>query len=653
MKKILNYRYISELFIIIVGLISGLLLFRNYGASWDEPDLYKYAKQSLSAYSIHDRVEGQFNLDSLLGPDNLRLYGPAYLLAGQVIVNGTLAISEGIPAIDLWHLVNYLMFVVGILFFYWLLRRWFKAIPALVSTLLFATQPVLFGISWIDPKDIPFMVFFIIAVYSGLKMVDAVETALNAEPVSDDVDEIKPVSPRWMKILILFSSFSSILSLTGWLFIKSISSSIHQIILGMDSRPGGDFLLNSFNMVARNTDSVPLDAYAAKAVLIFSNTLVGITIIAFFFTLFTLSLKKFPAWVSKAGRSIKRNFHDVFIQTEKSTLNLKTVGLVVLAGLMLGVMTSTRVLGPLAGLLVSLELFRRTKWKSIPLVVMYAVLTILVTVVTWPYLWENTALRFSEVFLHMAENPVGVGVLFRGMVYDSKELPLEYLPWLMAITLTIPVVLLSITGFFIFVLRWTKRSIPADTWIVAAWFLIPFGYVLIKHPPMYDNYRHFLFILPALFLFCALAIDFLMKINFSWSRSILAIVIITPGIVGIIQCHPYEYTYYNELIGGMNGAAGNYEVDYWLTCYRDLTLQVNSQEKEADTIFTAFMPDLVRYYADARFQIFKANDPTYPSGSLVFLPLRREGLTLYPELPVAYRITHNGVTLCEARRAEQ
>jgi hypothetical protein len=311
------------------------------------------------------------------------------------------------------------------------------------------------------------------------------------------------------------------------------------------------------------------------------------------------------------------------------------------------------VLISLAGLFMSLELFRRSKWKSIAALAIYAILTILVTVVTWPYLWENTALRFSEVFLHMAENPVGVGVLFRGMVYDSKQLPIEYFPWLMAITLTIPAVLLSIAGLFIFVTKWIKKTLPADTWVMAAWFLVPFGYALVKHPPMYDNYRHFMFILPALFFFCALAVDFLMKINFSWAKSIIAIVIVMPGIIGIIQCHPYEYSYYNELTGGMNGAAGNYEVDYWLTCYRDLTMQVNSQEKEADAIFAAFMPDLVRYYADTRFQIFKANDPTYPPGSLVFLPLRREGLTMYSELPEAYRITHNGVVLCAARRVEK
>jgi hypothetical protein len=238
-------------------------------------------------------------------------------------------------------------------------------------------------------------------------------------------------------------------------------------------------------------------------------------------------------------------------------------------------------------------------------------------------------------------------------VYDSKELPFEYLPFLMAVTLTIPALILCITGLFSFVGDWIKKSLPVETWIMAAWFLVPFGYVLVTRPPMYDNYRHFLFILPAIFFFGALVIERLMATKWFWAKAVMVLIILVPGIAGIIQCHPYEYSYYNELTGGMKGAAGRYEVDYWLTCYRDLTLKANTLDNEADNIFAAFMPDLVRYYADKRFQVFKANDPTYPPGSLVFLPLRRQGLTLYPELPVTYDVISNGVTLCAARRVSQ
>jgi hypothetical protein len=651
LKKILNYRYISELFLVIFGLISGLCLFRNYGASWDEPDLYKYATQSLSAYSIHDRAEGQFNLDSLLGPDNLRLYGPAYLVAGQIIVNIVQTLNTGIPAIDLWHLLNYLMLVLGIVFFYRLLHRWFDTWPAFISSLLFATQPLLFGIAWIDPKDIPFMVLFIISIYTGLSLADRTELVFKSTPAVRNSGEVVTLAPGWMKTLGIVSAILSFLSAVGWIFKPSILVGMNHTILGMSNRPADDLLLKTFSSIARNSNAIPLETYAAKAGQIFSNSLIAISILAGVFILLTVSIRLYPGWISGTSRFTVNVLNTVFLSKPANRLNWTVIASFLMASLVLGLTTSTRVLGPFAGLLISIELFRQIKWKSIPLIVIYGFLAVLVTIAAWPYLWENTAGRFGEVFLHMAENPVGVGVLFRSIVYDSKELPLEYLPWLMIITLTIPAVILCITGFFNFVSDWGKKNLPAETWIMAAWFLVPFGYVLVNHPPMYDNYRHFLFILPAVFFFGGLVVNRLMKVTWPWIKAVVVLIILVPGIVGIIQSHPYEYTYYNELVGGMTGAAGKYEVDYWLTCYRDLTLQVNSNEKDADNIFAAFMPDLVRYYADKRFIVFKANDPSYPPGSLIFLPLRRQSLTLYSELPEAYSVVHNGVTLCAARRS--
>src|SRR4030042_924662 len=77
------------------------------------------------------------------------------------------------------HLVNFIPFQVGVLFLDALCLRWMSSWAAFGATLLFSTQPVLFGHAWINPKDIPFTVFFLAALYFGFKMVDAL-----SEPVS-------------------------------------------------------------------------------------------------------------------------------------------------------------------------------------------------------------------------------------------------------------------------------------------------------------------------------------------------------------------------------------------------------------------------------------------------------------------------------------
>ncbi len=650
MKFLFRYRFLPEVILIVTGLIIGLNLFRNYGASWDEPDLYRYAAQSLQAYSIRDRVENQFNLNSLLGPDNLRLYGPAYLVFGQFIIEQLHSMSVNIPAIDLWHLINFLFYILGVLLFYKLLMRWFPPATSFIATFFFATQPVLFGISWIDPKDIPFMVLFMGSILSGLTLADSIEAIYSTKGHFIESIAGKPVSQIWIKKMSIVSGLLALLSIIGWVFKTSIINSLQQTILGIYSRSEGDLLLKVFNSLASNREAIPLHAYSEKAVTIFSQSLSVFSALSILCVLLTVSLHYSPSWISSFSLFIGKTLKEIFTKSPNSSMNWKIFELVLAAGFILGLTTSTRVLGPLAGLFVTIELFRRLNWKSIPIIFIYGVVAIITTFICWPYLWQNTVERFFEVFFHMAENPVGVGVLFRGSVYDSKQLPAEYLPWLMGITLTIPAVLAGLAGLVAFFVGLWKKSLAIETWIMGAWFLVPFGYVLIMRPPMYDNYRHFLFILPAFFFFCAAAIDSLMDLNHLWIKAAVTLVLIIPGVVGIVRNHPYEYSYYNELTGGIRGAAGKYEVDYWLTCYRELTLAANSQEHEADNIFAAFMPDIVRYYADSRFQIFKANDPVYPPESLVFLPLRRDGLTLYHDLPVAYEVKHDGVTLCVARR---
>jgi tetratricopeptide (TPR) repeat protein len=42
----------------------------------------------------------------------------------------------------------------------------------------------------------------------------------------------------------------------------------------------------------------------------------------------------------------------------------------------------------------------------------------------------------------------------------------------------------------------------------------------------------------------------------------IAVTFIKPGVWSIVN-HPYQYLYFNELAGGIEGANGNYEIDYW------------------------------------------------------------------------------------------
>lgn len=46
----------------------------------------------------------------------------------------------------------------------------------------------------------------------------------------------------------------------------------------------------------------------------------------------------------------------------------------------------------------------------------------------------------------------------------------------------------------------------------------------------------------------------------------------------IRQLHPYEYLYFNALVGGLKGAAGRYETDYWGKTNREAILWLRDHE---------------------------------------------------------------------------
>ncbi len=281
-------------------------------------------------------------------------------------------------------------------------------------------------------------------------------------------------------------------------------------------------------------------------------------------------------------------------ETRSLRQNLRST---ILPAICLGLTTSIRVLGPLAGLLVAIYALVKIKprvylYTCLPI---YALLALLIMFVSWPYLWPDPIGRFIEVSRFMSENPTQLAVLFNGQLYQANELPRRYLPVLLSLTLTEPVWILFSIGLLVGILRQfsrnrkpftDNRSLTTEYWLVLLWFFIPFLYVIIRKPPMYDGYRHFLFMLPPIFIISGLAFDqFYEFIHTRWVLVLVTALLIAPGIIGIIQLHPYEYTYYNSLIQGTSGAFRRFETDYWLTCYKDAMEEFQTKITNPSTMY--------------------------------------------------------------------
>jgi len=522
-KKIIE----KPIFLLLAAnIILGLIVYRDFGLTWDEPLFYSYGDALGYAYSPTEWFSGHFDLNNSYGASagDHKTRGPAYLLLARNFVYGLKAL--GSDETSAWHLVNFLFFQVGIYFLYRISTRWMSTSAALFASAFFTYQPLLWGHAFINPKDPPFLTFFLAAICLGFEMVD----------------------------------------------------------------------------------------------------------------------------------SITRGSTDASIK-------------VFLAAFVLGIATSIRVLAPLAGLLVFTYFIFNVRggntpraWRSF---LYYGLAAIIVTFATWPFLWESVFKNFLDVFVLMSDNPTHLSVLFGGEVYSAGELPRRYLPVILAITLTEPTWLLF--GFGLFTGYWKliqKRGVNFRELIVSlslvfSVFPIVLAYVLVRKPAMYDGMRHFFFITPVIFIFIGFAFEFivdklLLPLNFHYNLlpAGLGILLILPGIAGIVKLHPYEYAYYNSFIGGTDGAFRKYETDYWLTCYKEAVEEINHRDPAPTKLLVYREAYIAASYIgnDIKVRDLRGKYGKMKSGDYILVNTRtNEDLSVFPDVPIVLEIKRGNATFCVIR----
>ena len=263
-----------------------------------------------------------------------------------------------------------------------------------------------------------------------------------------------------------------------------------------------------------------------------------------------------------------------------------TTGL--LTGLGIGLAIGARILGGFAafealivcGAILAIE-SRATGWRPAAarmgrfLVLMLPVLILayVTMALVWPWSVVDplNPLRAIDYFSHFFEKPWRE--LFDGQLILVPDMPRRYVPQLFALTL--PEIILALglcgtAGAFIAALdRRLTTQRRAVLLFVALAATFPIALTVALRPAMYNGIRHFVFVAPAIAAVGGLAGAWLIERLASW-RPIAAI---GAGAVIVVGCalptiemarlHPYEYTYFNRIAGGMRGADAHYMLDYW------------------------------------------------------------------------------------------
>ena len=236
----------------------------------------------------------------------------------------------------------------------------------------------------------------------------------------------------------------------------------------------------------------------------------------------------------------------------------------------------------------------------------------------------------------MANFPWEGTVLFNGIEFSSARLPRSYLPALLSLQFTEPTLILFGFGLIGMVVLFVKKpSHRPLLCLVLGWIILPLLWVIIFQPVMYDNFRQFLFLIPALFIFVGIGLETVRREN---SKQVIGHVAhgidLCPGILGLFSLHPYQYLYYNQLTGGVQGAFRRYEMDYWMTSYRQTAYFLNEVTKSGSRVAVIKNPGLFQLFSKPGIEV-KENDQTCDFDYAVITTRHSLDLRTYPEEPVS------------------
>lgn len=211
-------------------------------------------------------------------------------------------------------------------------------------------------------------------------------------------------------------------------------------------------------------------------------------------------------------------------------------------------------------------------------------LAYVVMVALWPWAVLDP-LNPLEALRTFASFPFDGLVPFEGELIRADRMPRSYLPLMLAITLPELVLaglavaagmgaaaLLRRPGLL---LRAEGRRLA----VVAAAVAVPVLYFVLTGPPAYNGMRHYIFVLPPMAVLAGMAFDRLLGRTEAGVRPPLGrqIVAVPLAVAATLQAaimaelHPNEYVFYNRLVGGVRGAEGRFEVEYWGTSLAEAT----------------------------------------------------------------------------------
>lgn len=165
-------------------LLPGITLHGDYGVSWDEAlhrnygrEVTRYALETGGApRGLRDRLGGGPGAGHSMSPDHARRHALQHGPVFEVLLFGLerlLNYDDLYHVTRLRHLCSFLLFSLGVVFFFLLCRRLFRSLTAgLLGAAALVLSPRIFAHAFFNTADLAFLSLHIVALYTMVRFLE-------------------------------------------------------------------------------------------------------------------------------------------------------------------------------------------------------------------------------------------------------------------------------------------------------------------------------------------------------------------------------------------------------------------------------------------------------------------------------------------------
>lgn len=341
----------------------------------------------------------------------------------------------------------------------------------------------------------------------------------------------------------------------------------------------------------------------------------------------------------------------------------------ILYGVLVGLVTGTRIGGffllfflALAHLLTGLgggNLYNKV-FRFLPFYLLTGMAWAATTTLIHPASWSNPAVWFLQTLQYLSKHAWPGKNIFAGQSLAATEIPWYYLPQWLHITIPVVFQITFLVGLVLLALKYKQLNSlqrACAILVLLQIFFLP-GIAVLRQSALYNAERQFLFVLPGVAAIATTTIIWIYQKLSQKALKLFAIalflVLLSPVVLDMVAIHPYEYTYFNRLAGGLSKTYGQYDQDYWGLSLREGMEWLNQNAEPNSTVSIGGQQYLAQMYADPSFKFLDIEqDLDYGRKGKPYYYLAMNYLnlqTVFPDCSIVHQVTRQGAALATLKK---